>query len=525
MPNKKTLNDFHAVADKRGFKYLGSETVGSHEKALWSCGKHEWMTTYSQIARGKGCPHCIRHDAGDYKALADKMRIEWLGPLPTNVHTKTKWSCGQHEWENSYSKVNAGRSCPICTKESIKDAVLENRRKRIPEQCGQIANRRGFTWLGPVPASRHDKTLWSCGKHEWEAPVASIMSGHGCPECAKTSPITESDYIAVAKKHGIIWLGPLPPNSRTKTLWSCGAHNWEAVYSNVSRGSGCPHCKKLNESDYHELAKKRGFTWLGPLPPSSASKTYWSCGLHEWETRFGTIQRGSGCPKCAGVAVVTHEDYTLKAQQRGFTWLGPLPQNGTTKTRWSCGQHEWMATYANLRGCPHCAGQAPRTTEDYKKLAEEAGLVWIGPFPQSTNHKTWWSCGKHEWETRFSYIQSGARCPECQGLVNGFKASRPQRALAEMIGGELNFHLAPYSIDIAFPDERIAIEYDCSFWHKGKEEYDANRDEYMIARGWRVLRIKSRKALPSREDIADALTLINEGHHYVEIVMPDWNAE
>lgn len=44
------------------------------------------------------------------------------------------------------------------------------------------------------------------------------------------------------------------------------------------------------------------------------------------------------------------------------------------------------------------------------------------------------------------------------------------------------------SIDIAIPDLMVAIEYDGSYWHKGKEKEDAIRQKELESIGWQFLR-------------------------------------
>lgn len=47
-----------------------------------------------------------------------------------------------------------------------------------------------------------------------------------------------------------------------------------------------------------------------------------------------------------------------------------------------------------------------------------------------------------------------------------------------------------YKLDIAWPELRIALEYDGYEAHEGREEYDSERDRRMVGRGWRVIRVR-----------------------------------
>lgn len=92
----------------------------------------------------------------------------------------------------------------------------------------------------------------------------------------------------------------------------------------------------------------------------------------------------------------TEFDYRLLAHKRGFTWVGPaLPADTLTPTTWRCANgHTWLARYSSIHtgsGCRQCAGLAPKTAEDYHKLATEQGLLWVGEeLPTSVAIVTRW---------------------------------------------------------------------------------------------------------------------------------------
>ena len=112
-------------------------------------------------------------------------------------------------------------------------------------------------------------------------------------------------------------------------------------------------------ADYHTLAQKRSFRFLGPEVLNVNTKTGWQCAEgHQWQARYNHIQQGRGCPTCTGKSPKTPADYEALAQGRGFHWLGPEVANTLTKTGWQCAQgHHWQARYNDIRqggGCPTC---------------------------------------------------------------------------------------------------------------------------------------------------------------------------
>ena len=51
--------------------------------------------------------------------------------------------------------------------------------------------------------------------------------------------------------------------------------------------------------------------------------------------------------------------------------------------------------------------------------------------------------------------------------------------------------IGPYIVDFAFPDVRLVVECDGSYWHSlpGKPAKDRQKDGYLRRHGWRVIRL------------------------------------
>jgi hypothetical protein len=82
--------------------------------------------------------------------------------------------------------------------------------------------------------------------------------------------------------------------------------------------------------------------------------------------------------------------------------------------------------------------------------------------------------------------------------INGKRCSAPQLELWEMIGGQLNYPVSYFSIDIAFPDDLIAVEYDGSghklsveFKNISQEDFDKKeeiRTDVLIKNKYNIIR-------------------------------------
>lgn len=251
---------------------------------------------------------------------------------------------------------------------------------------------------------------------------------------------TEQDYKALARETGFKWLGgQLPKTTNTKTLWQCPkGHQWQATFQGIRFGHGCPHCRSKDESDYRDLAKERGFEWLGKrVPETTFNKTRWRCSEgHIWLARYADIGQGSGCPECANNAKRYGPDkYHEVGQLAGLKWTGEsLPKNTTCKTLWACENgHILKKTFHEIKqpltegggGCPLCS---KISEADYHTLAKDRGFLWVGGNPpQTVTDKTLWKCGRgHVWEAKYNNIQNGTGCPVCN-------ESQGEKAVAKIL--------------------------------------------------------------------------------------------
>jgi len=455
--HRKTSDDYHALANKRGIIWLGSEVAKTELKTEWKCPHgHSWRSSYHSV-KLNGCPVCAGNApklSSDYHELAGQRGFIWLGPEVNRTGAKTNWQCSQgHKWSTHYNSIQQGRGCPVCS----------GNVKRIEVDYHKLARSKNFNWVGSVVVNTHIATKWRCSKgHIWDASYHSIQGGSGCPMCAGLNPKKPSDYFAIAIEYGFRWLGPEVENSRKKTTWECTkGHQWKASFNTIQQGRGCRICgyeknatdKRLKPSDYQTLANVREFKWIGPEVKNNREYTNWKCSKgHLWKTKFINIQQG--------------------------------------------------------KGCPYCSRKARKTSDDFHKLAEERGFIWLGTNVKNIFTKTVWQCKQgHQWEVHYNSIQQGRGCPKCIDLVNGAPVSKNQRQLCEMLGGELNYPCGRYRIDVALRLENIAIaiEYDSWYWHGNKLNYDSRRDDDLISTGWSVIRVKSRRLLPSKAQIEKAI--------------------
>lgn len=463
----------------------------------------------------------------DYISLACERGLIWLGPLPQKTIDKSLWQCPTgHTWQAAYHSLRKGTSCPHCN----------NHIPKTKDDYIALAEEKGFEWVGvEAPRTTHDPTEWRCvNGHTWNARYHDIQGGNKCPHCSGRAKKTEDDYRILASSIGFEWLGPKLVGTHEKTKWTCqNGHLLETTYSSLQQGKGCKYCSgkaKKTPQDYRSLAEESGFKWLGTSAVNRTTKTSWKCPeRHTWEASLASIQRGSGCPHCAGLAPRTPHHYHVLAYERGFEWLGPDVPNVIHQTNWRCQNgHDFKASYSYVQqgiGCITCSGLKQKTPEDYRNLALSRGFTWLGPEVSNVGSKTEWKCsGNHKWCATYDNIRSGSGCPECQNIFNGARVSQPQIELCKLLNGELNRKHNKYTIDVAIIEggHKIAIEYDCWYWHARFLDRDEMRDRELIGDGWKVLRIRTNQGLPPVDQILMKITELKCGMSYAEIIMPDW---
>ncbi len=474
----------------------------------------------------------------DYQFLATRRGFVWLGPFPRNSKAPTTWRCQNgHEFPACYNNVDQGMRCGFCTR-----AETARKQRHSKAAYHSLAEQRGIFWLGPPVNSAHEPTVWECALgHRWPARYNAIQQGTGCGKCSHERRAARvrrqpAEYHHLAASRGFTWLGPVVASGKTKTEWQCeNGHRWFSTFNWIQqRKKGCRQCAglaPLTAANFRALADRRGFVWTGPNCVNSRTKTSWRCShSHEWQAIYTSINGGSGCPDCSGNIAKTIEEFARVAEKRGFLWLGPVVPNSKTKTEWQCPQgHRWFAPFNAIdqgNGCWACSGLMPKTPADYVALAAERDLRWMGQEVGNTGEKTGWLCPNgHSFSSSYNTVGAGHGCPSCLDMINGAMVSKNQRLLCEMVGGELNGErLGRFVIDVTkrIDGIKIAIEYDTWFIHGPSNASDLRKDRALLVAGWRVLRIRTNTKLPSLVELENAIERLVAGELWVDIELDDW---
>ncbi len=250
----------------------------------------------------------------EIESIANKHGGKLISDQYINNRTKLWWECANgHQWKASPSHIKNGRWCPKCAK------VVRGLKKRDSlENMQKIANERGGKCLSSEYNLSHSKLKWECAKgHQWFATPSNIKKGTWCPICAG---FTQKSYNLNRKKHNLKKMHQIAMkrggrclsakyiNTNSKLLWACAkGHQWEAIPSNILKGSWCPICANQNRAlsqrksieDMQKLALDNNGKCLSSKYINNHTKLLWECSEgHSWKTTPKVIQMGCWCPSC-----------------------------------------------------------------------------------------------------------------------------------------------------------------------------------------------------------------------------------
>lgn len=111
----------------------------------------------------------------------------------------------------------------------------------------------------------------------------------------------------------------------------------------------------------------------------------------------------------------------------------------------------------------------------------------------------------------------------------GFPTSKPQEKMFKIINNKYstakgNIKVGSYLLDVLLKKNKVklAIEYDCWYWHT--PYIDNRKNEFLFEKGYKILRIKSGKGMPSKDLLFYNISkLLQKNVQYSEIIMNDWN--
>ena len=263
-----------------------------------------------------------------------------------------------------------------------------------------------------------ERVWWKCScGYEWQATIASRTSnGVGCPNCGKLKVKRgqieakiqngKNSLFAVHPELELEWdfeknssldISMITPHSNERAWWKCAkGHEWQAIISSRSYGTGCPYCSgNLVIAGSTDLATVQpdivelwNYEKNGDLKPEQFSqhsnkKVWWKCcNGHEWQAPISSLSRGRRCPVCSGKKVLKgFNDLEYLRPELMDEWdyekndIKPseVTEHSGKKAWWKCRKcgHEWYAVIDSRskgHGCPSCAREKSKNTIKLRKI-------------------------------------------------------------------------------------------------------------------------------------------------------------
>lgn len=238
-------------------------------------------------------------------------------------------------------------------------------------------------------------------------------------------------------------------NTQSKAVCRCtiDGYEWSVRVSSLLRGYGCHKCAGAPRwTEAQRIAQINNlpnitFTRWGTTYKNAHSNVIVRCTVdgHEWRTTITQLMdRGSGCPKCAGVYRWSADERILQINAQPnivfIRWRDGY-KNAFSRAVCRCtiDGFEWAASISDIvsggTGCPQCAGMRRWTAEERVEQINAKPNVtfvrWVGSY-KTAHSKALCKCDVDgvEWVASVSsLLHGGSGCPRCAEY--GFNPSKP----------------------------------------------------------------------------------------------------
>lgn len=309
----------------------------------------------------------------------------------------------------------------------------------------------------------------------------------------------------------------------------CG-HKWSARPNDLLRGKNCPTCagKRITTDVFKERIKEKfpDVVVCGEYKLCN-ERIRCYCNIHN-EYFYQTPDKfyaGSGCQKCGVESSINLRKFSksqfiekLNKTNPNIELIGKFTKL-EERTHFKCKvcNHEWEVIPRSLFnfGCPKCAGNAIKTTEEFEnELKSNApNFKLLSPYIRSNKkvHIICNDCRKDDWVTP-NKLQGGQQCKYCnetkgEKFIRYFIESYNIKCISQKSFSDLkgigdkslsyDFYLPTYNLLIEYQGEQH--EYPVTFGGKTKndaekafekqQEHDKRKREYAHSNSINLLEI------------------------------------
>ena len=263
------------------------------------------------------------------------------------------------------------------------------------------------------------------------------------------------------------------------------------------------------------------------VSPYTNKKVYWTCikCQESWDASIFTRTRQNyGCPYCAGLKATSSNNLVLThphvAKQWDYEKNKDRPEeykHGSGKEKYfkcELGHSTFQIIRVKTRNKGLCSVCSKRRISVDNNLAKDHPLVaaeWNyvknkdrpEEFSERSHEKRWFKCSKRGHDI---FVRIGGRT-ELYNYLSCYKCNQSTskeeiylfyelslffdfNEFDKKIFYELDNKTSLLDVDVYIPSHKIAIEYDGSYWHKGKEKKDLEKNKKLESLGITVIRLR-----------------------------------
>lgn len=178
-----STDEVKARLTPRGIYLVNDEYSGdsSHKAEFKCCHGHTWVTTYSSVLGGHGCPTCKRDNdrlAPDtIRARIKAKGLTLLSEKYQNSAANLLLQCDaypHHKFSTSLKNVVACKGCPYCSGYKLHPEDLKA--KLLAREISLLTDYQSI----------NEKGIFRCSEgHEWRAKIHYVLHKAGCPHCRR----------------------------------------------------------------------------------------------------------------------------------------------------------------------------------------------------------------------------------------------------------------------------------------------------------------------------------------------------
>lgn len=269
---------------------------------------------------------------------------------------------------------------------------------------------------------------------------------------------------------------------------------WKTFCRTKYKGDQCSRCLKETQKSKLPLGKETrqsqrakekaqyletyGYKFLG-----DGRKIKVMCPEgHTDSIYFSNFKKGNRCFECHGSKKYTIEFVRDYVDQQGYSLLSTEYVSSNKDLDFLCPRGHtytttWYKFYRRQHRCSSCSGKGGGF--DIHRVAAEfhgRGYTLLSDSYTTSLEKLEFSCDKgHKHSMALNNLLAGQKCGKCFNEFDLGRSSKPERELISryedmglgVVSGSREI-IAPYEVDLYFPESKVAVEYCGLYWHSDK---------------------------------------------------------